>query len=139
MPADGETGERVGDLRPGVLTMSDPAHVHHSIDYIELTVLSVAEAKRFYGEAFGWRFNDYGPEYAGIQGAAREVGGLRQDEVVRPGGPLVVLFSHDLAATLEAVRAAGGTIVTEPFEFPGGRRFHFADPSGNELAVWSRA
>ncbi len=113
------------------------AHEHHAIDYIELAVTDLAEAKQFYTAAFGWRFNDYGPDYAGIQGSGREVGGLRKDEAVRPGGPLVILFSRDLPATLAAVRAAGGTIVQDPYEFPGGKRFHFADPSGNELAVWA--
>ncbi len=112
-------------------------HVHHSIDYIEFTVADLAEAKRFYGAAFGWRFNDYGPEYAGIVGDGKEAGGLRQDAQVARGGPLVVLYSSDLDATLQRVRQAGGRIVTEPYGFPGGRRFHFADPSGNELAVWS--
>lgn len=114
------------------------AHRHHAIDYIELTVTDVAEAKRFYGAAFGWQFADYGPDYAGIQGDGREVGGFRRGAVV-PGGPLVVLFSRDLNATLAAVTAAGGRIAQPPFDFPGGRRFHFTDPSGNELAVWSEA
>jgi predicted enzyme related to lactoylglutathione lyase len=118
--------------------MSERAeHRHHAIDYIELSVTDVGEAKRFYGAAFEWRFNDYGPDYAGIRGDGREAGGLRRVESVRPGGPLVVLYSRELEATLAQVRGAGGRIVTEPFAFPGGRRFHFADPSGNELAVWS--
>ena len=119
--------------------MSDAhaAHTHHAIDYIEFAVTDVAAAKRFYAAAFGWRFADYGPDYAGIQGDGREVGGLRRDDAPRAGGPLVVLYSRDLATTLEAVRAAGGRILQEPYAFPGGRRFHFADPSGNELAVWS--
>lgn len=119
------------------MTEHPPAHAHHAIDYVELTVTDIAAAKRFYGAAFGWQFTDYGPAYAGIKGAGREVGGLRQDASVTPGGPLVILFSRDLDATLAAVRGAGGKITREPFAFPGGRRFHFADPSGNELAVWS--
>jgi hypothetical protein len=114
------------------------AHVHHAIDYIEITVGDVAEAKRFYGAAFGWRFTDYGPDYAGIASDGREAGGVCKGTVAR-GGPLVVMFSTDLDATLAAVKQAGGTIVKEPFEFPGGRRFHFTDPSGNELAVWAEA
>jgi predicted enzyme related to lactoylglutathione lyase len=114
-------------------------HVHHAIDYIEIAVTDVAEAKRFYAAAFGWRFNDYGPDYAGIQGDGREAGGLRKDAEVRVGGPLVVLYSKALDATLNNVKAAGGRIVKEPFSFPGGRRFNFSDPSGNELAVWSEA
>ncbi len=114
-------------------------HVHHAIDYIELTVTDVAAAKLFYAAAFGWRFNDYGPRYAGIQGDGREVGGLRADSSVTVGSTLVVLFSENLEATLDAVRAAGGRVVKEPYGFPGGRRFHFVDPSGNELTVWSPA
>ena len=113
------------------------AHTHHAIDYIEITVPDLAAAKAFYGGAFGWSFNDYGPAYAGIQGEAREQGGLRQGEAQAGGGPLAILYSSDLDATLKAVEAAGGTITTPPFEFPGGRRFHFADPGGNELGVWS--
>jgi predicted enzyme related to lactoylglutathione lyase len=114
-------------------------HTHHAIDYIEFTVSDLVEAKRFFTAAFGWAFNDYGPEYAGIRGADGEVGGLHQSPERRLGGPLVVLYSNDLEASLTAVRAAGGTVVLEPFAFPGGRRFHFTDPSGNELAVWSSA
>ena len=94
-------------------------------------------ARHFYGSLFGWEFTDYGPDYAGIKSGSGEMGGMRSDVAVRPGGPLVILYSHDLAASVAAVEAAGGTITTAPFEFPGGRRFHFADPSGNELAVWS--
>jgi uncharacterized protein len=114
-------------------------HKHHAIDYVEFTVRDLAEAKRFYGAAFVWTFNDYGPEYAGIRGQDGEVGGLQQTVHPRTGGPLVVLYSDDLEASLLAVRSAGGTIVREPFSFPGGRRFQFTDPSGNELAVWSPA
>jgi uncharacterized protein len=112
-------------------------HTHHTIDYVEFTVRDLGEAKRFYTAAFGWAFNDYGPEYAGIQGKDGEVGGLHQTTQLRRGGPLVVLYSDNLEATLAGVRSAGGMVVREPFSFPGGRRFHFTDPSGNELAVWS--
>ena len=117
--------------------MSQGTHVHHSIDYIELPVTDVAAAKNFYEGAFGWKFNDYGPDYAGIQGAEREVGGFCKTDRVRAGGPLVVLYSSELDTTLAKVREAGGKILKEPFTFPGGRRFEFADPSGNELGVWS--
>jgi predicted enzyme related to lactoylglutathione lyase len=119
--------------------MSDTRH--HSLDYVELTVTDLAAAKRFYAEAFGWTFTDYGPAYAGIRGAGEgsaEVGGLRLDErPPRPGGPLVLIFSSDLDRTLAAVEGAGGRVTDGPYAFPGGRRFHFADPSGNELGVWS--
>ncbi|PRP96304.1 VOC family protein [Enhygromyxa salina] len=112
-------------------------HTHHAIDYIELSVTDLAEAKRFYTDAFGWAFNDYGPTYAGIQGPEREVGGLAQADEVTAGGPLVVLYSNALDASVTAVERAGGRVVVPPFEFPGGRRFHFSDPSGNVLAVWT--
>jgi hypothetical protein len=115
-------------------------HTHHAIDYIELRVTDLPEAKRFYTDAFGWRFTDYGPTYAGIEGPEREVGGLAQTEEVSAGGaggPLVVLYSDALDASVTAVERAGGRIVDPPFDFPGGRRFHFSDPSGNVLGVWS--
>lgn len=115
----------------------DQTHTHHAIDYIEFTVGDVAAAKRFYGAAFGWTFNDYGPDYAGIQGNGGEVGGFTKGEVQR-GGPLVVLYSNDLDATLVRVREAGGKIVKDPFAFPGGRRFELLDPAGNQLGVWSK-
>jgi predicted enzyme related to lactoylglutathione lyase len=119
------------------------AHRHHAIDYVELTVTDLEQAKRFYSEAFGWRFNDYGPEYAGIQSpqgaSAPEVGGLSKGQEVRAGGPLVLLYSTDLDRSVEAVQHAGGQVVNGPYEFPGGRRFHFTDPSGNELGVWAEA
>src|SRR5258706_15423148 len=99
------------------------AHVHHSIDCIEIPVTDVGAAKRFYGAAFGWAFNDYGPDYAGIQGQGREVGGLRRDTHVRAGGPLVVLYSRTLDDTMTKVKKDGGRIVKEPFSFPGGRPF----------------
>jgi predicted enzyme related to lactoylglutathione lyase len=111
---------------------------HHAIDYVEITVTEVAASKAFYAAAFGWTFTDYGPDYAGIQGVGREQGGLTKGVPSGRGGPLVILFSADLDATLRAVRAAGGHISTEPFSFPGGRRFHFTDLSGNELAVWAQ-
>ena len=125
--------------------MSDPTDPggprgpHHGIDYIEITVSDMARAKRFYGEAFGWRFTEYAPSYVGFVDGARgerEAGRLTLGEVVR-GGPLVVLHSRDLEATEAAVRAAGGEIVKPIFDFPGGRRFELEDPAGNRLAVWS--
>lgn len=115
--------------------------VHHSIDYVEICVSDMAAAKHFYTTAFGWQFNDYGPDYAGIRRPEGdgEVGGLRRMDSVQAGGPLIVLYSDDLAASQAAVLAAGGRILKEPFRFPGGRRFEFADPSGNALAVWTPA
>ncbi|WP_151082366.1 VOC family protein [Nocardioides cynanchi] len=114
---------------------------HHTFDYIELAAPDLAAAQRFYDDAFGWSFNDYGPDYSGIQrpGGDDEMGGLNPARPAGAGLPLVILYSDDLDATLAGVRAAGGRVTEEPFEFPGGRRFHFTDPAGNELAVWTRA
>jgi uncharacterized protein len=118
-------------------------HRHHAIDYIEISVTDLERAKLFYGSAFGWEFNDYGPQYAGIKSpdgaSAPEVGGLALANDVRTGGPFVLLFSADLDASVAAVEAAGGRVVDGPYDFPGGRRFHFHDPSGNELGVWAQA
>ncbi|PRB13487.1 VOC family protein [Microbacterium sp. MYb62] len=115
--------------------------LHHSLDYVELVVTDLDAAKRFFAAAFGWAFNDYGPGYAGIvspRGDGSEVGGLMLADEPRPvGGPLVLLYSDDLDATMSGIEVAGGTILQPPYEFPGGRRLHFADPSGNELGVWS--
>ena len=102
------------------------------IDYVEFLAKGVSEAKSFYAEAFGWSFVDYGPDYAGFNEGLD--GGFDADGAVKP---LVILYAHDLEAMLAKVEAAGGVIVKPIFSFPGGRRFHFADPSGNELGVWS--
>ena len=117
------------------------APTHHAIDYIELNVTDLAAARAFYEGAFGWQFNDYGPDYAGIRSpdGEGEVGGLNPAREPQPGGPLVLLFSEDLDASVAAVEAAGGQIVEAPYPFPGGRRFHFTDTSGNQLGVWARA
>lgn len=117
--------------------MAENKHMHHGINYIEFAVTDMEESKRFYEAAFDWKFNDYGPDYAGIQKPGGEAGGFRLEAEVATGGPLVILYSEDLEATFARVREAGGRTVKEPFSFPGGRRFHFLDPSGNELAVWS--
>ncbi|NJI59245.1 VOC family protein [Microbacterium oxydans] len=115
--------------------------LHHSLDYVELVVTDLEASKRFFAEAFGWSFNDYGPGYAGIvspRGDGSEVGGLLLADEPRPvGGPLVLLYSDDLDATMSGIVTAGGTILQDPYAFPGGRRLHFSDPTGNELGVWS--
>ena len=112
-------------------------HIHHEIDYIEFSVTNIAEAKHFYSKAFDWEFTDYSSTYVGIKGRDKEIGGFTQVAEVRKGGVLAVLYSHNLEEGVISVRTAGGTILKEIFSFPGGRRFHFHDPSGNELAVWS--
>jgi predicted enzyme related to lactoylglutathione lyase len=108
----------------------------NQIDYIELPSTDIARTKRFYSSAFGWKFEDYGPDYASFMDG-RLAGGFTKDIAAPARGLLLVLYSSDLAAMQKKILSAGGTIVKDTFSFPGGRRFHFADPDGNELAVWS--
>lgn len=108
---------------------------HHRIDYIEFNVTSIEAAKDFYGQAFGWTFQDYGPDYCEFRDG-RLSGGFSHGTPT-PGGALVILFSDDLEASLAAVEAADGALTRPIFDFPGGRRFQFRDPDGYELAVWS--
>lgn len=120
---------------PEIRAMSDMGR-DKRINYIELASTDIEQSKAFFGNAFGWTFVDYGPEYASFDDGVMS-GGFRKEESVTAGGPLVILYADDLEATRDRVARAGGTIVKEIFSFPGGRRFHFTDPSGNELAVWS--
>lgn len=116
----------------GVMTMRTDG----KLDYLELPATALSETKAFYASAFGWTFQDYGPTYAAFNEGLD--GGFDSD-LDRPQAPLPVLFAADLEAMAEKVEAAGGVIVQPIFAFPGGRRFHFRDPSGNELAVWSES
>lgn len=104
------------------------------IVYVEFPAQEPAAVKRFYGEVFGWRFTDWGPSYMDFQGAGLG-GGFQADPAEAPAKPLVVIQADDLEAAEAKVREAGGVITRPIFSFPGGRRFHFRDPSGNELAV----
>ena len=106
------------------------------MDYIEFPTKNIEETKKFYSEVFNWEFTDYGPDYTSFNDG-RLGGGFSVESEVKPGGPLVVLYSTNLAEIEAKIGEAGGQVVQEIFEFPGGRRFHFTDPSGNELAVWS--
>ncbi len=103
------------------------------LDYLELPGGDLPVQKAFYADAFGWRFTDYGPEYAafaeGLDGGFYAGGA--------DAAPVAVLYAHDLEAMQAKVLHAGGIILRSIFDFPGGRRFHFRDPAGNELAVWS--
>jgi hypothetical protein len=109
------------------------------IDYIELPAGDLDTVQSFFEQAFGWSFTDYGPDYRAFTDGKIDGGfyksGLRS--VTENGAALVVLYAEELEKTRETVIIAGGTVVKEIFSFPGGRRFHFADPNGNELAVWS--
>ncbi|KAB0519415.1 VOC family protein [Pseudomonas extremorientalis] len=106
------------------------------IDNIEFNVSDIARSKAFYGGAFGWTFVDYGPTYTEFSDG-RLTGGFTSGEPVRPGGPLVILYADDLEATQQRLKSLGAVITRETFSFPGGRRFHFTDPDGYELAVWN--
>jgi predicted enzyme related to lactoylglutathione lyase len=119
--------------------MNAHSSMHHTIHYIELYVTDIPKAKEFFSSAFQWEFNDYGPEYVGIRkrDSEGESGGICRSDTVVLGGPLVILYSSDLEASLAAVVLAGGKITKEIFSFPGGRRFEFCVPGGHEMAVWS--
>ncbi len=106
------------------------------VDYVEFLTTDVEQTERFYSKVFGWRFTGYGPEYTSFSDG-RLAGGFSLAPEISSGGPLVVIYAIDLETTETSVRESGGQIVREIFDFPGGRRFHFTDPSGNELAVWS--
>ena len=115
----------------------------HVIDYVELAVDDLEGAKAFYAKALGWEFNDYGPDYAGIKDPTRldhEFGGLNPHPATARGDGVVALARTDDAdASLATVLAAGGRITVELNEYPGGRRFMFADPWGNILGIYEPA
>jgi len=105
------------------------------IDYLEFTSTNLQASSRFFAEAFGWSRIDYGPGYSGAADAGIDVG-IAEAESAAAVPLLAVVRTRDLAAAYKDVTAAGGVITREPFDFPGGRRFHFREPGGNELAVW---
>lgn len=107
------------------------------IDYVEFNVTDIPRTRDFYRKAFGWTFTDYGPEYCEFNDG-RLKGGFTTLGSPRPGGgPLVILHADDLPATVRRVEDVGGRIVRPIYSFPGGQRFHFADPDGYELAVYT--
>lgn len=109
--------------------------INEQIQYVEFLTKDIPRIKDFYIQAFGWEFTDYGAEYTAFAGEAVD-GGFAVGEPAA-GSILIILYATDLEATKSKVVAAGGEINQEIFSFPGGRRFHFIDPDGNELAVWS--
>lgn len=112
---------------------------NNKINYVEFPACDLAATKTFFTTAFGWGFVDYGPEYCAITEGGLDGGFYQSDLKACPnqGSVLVVLYSSNLEESYQAVKEAGGSIVKEIFSFPGGRRFHFTEPSGNELAIWS--
>ena len=111
-------------------------HLDDRIDYIEMPATDIPATKTFYTAVFGWKFTDYGPDYVAFADGHLE-GGFTKVASNRAGGPLVILYSSALEKTQAKVEGKGGKIAKPIFSFPGGRRFHFLDPNGNELAVWS--
>lgn len=112
---------------------------HEKVNYLEFAAKDLDATKAFFTQVFDWAFEDYGPEYTAFSNAGIDGGFYAADMAAKPdtGSALVVFYSNDLEGTLEKVSAAGGVIAKEVFTFPGGRRFHFREPSGNEFAVWS--
>ena len=113
--------------------------IDQKVDYIEFPARDLDLIKRFYEQAFQWSFTDYGPDYKAFTDGKINGGFYKSDRKssTENGAVLVVIYATDLETTKETVIARGGTVVKDIFSFPGGRRFHFADPNGNELAVWS--
>ena len=116
---------------------------HEKINYLEFPAKDLPAVKEFFSNIFSWEFVDYGPEYAAFTASSAGVdGGFYQSDLASStttGAALVVLYSDELEKTQTKIKSAGGTIVKETFSFPGGQRFHFSDPNGNEFAVWSEA
>ncbi len=114
-------------------------NVHEKINYIEFPSKDLTKTKEFFRAVFGWDFEDYGPEYVAFSDQGVDGGFFLSDRVcsTESGSALIVFYSNALEDTQAKVEAAGGNIVRATFSFPGGRRFHFSDPNGNEYAVWS--
>ena len=112
---------------------------HEKIDYVEFPSKDIPAVKDFFEKAFGWSFTDYGPDYTSFSNEGLDGGFYKADltATTAKGSALIVFFSNNLVETQIKVERAGGKIIREIFSFPGGRRFHFTDPGGNEYAVWS--
>ncbi|NEQ51731.1 MAG: VOC family protein [Leptolyngbya sp. SIO3F4] len=112
---------------------------HEKINYVELPARDIPATKAFFSQVFGWSFEDFGPEYTAFSDQGLDGGFFKADlaSSAKNGAALIVFYSNDLEATQAKIEEAGGVIVEPIFSFPGGRRFHFTEPSGNEFAVWS--
>jgi predicted enzyme related to lactoylglutathione lyase len=111
---------------------------HEKINYVEFPAKDLAGTKAFFESVFGWSFTDYGPEYTAFENQGLDGGFFQSDlaSSTEKGAALIVFYSNQLEATLAKVEKAGGSILRPIFSFPGGRRFHFTEPSENEFAVW---
>lgn len=114
-------------------------NTHEKINYVEFPAKDIAKTKQFFSSVFGWTFEDFGPEYTAFSNQGLDGGFFKSDlsTSTKNGSALVVFFSNNLEETLAKIEAAGGGIIKPIFSFPGGRRFHFSDPNGNEYAVWA--
>ncbi len=114
-------------------------NVHEKISYIEFPTKDIEATKKFFNSVFGWSFVDYGPEYVAFNNEGIDGGFFKSELTVSAenGSALVVFYSKEIEETQTKIKNAGGLIIKPIFEFPGGRRFHFTDPIGNEYAVWS--
>ncbi len=129
------SAENLGEIKNGNIEMTK----HNKINYIEIPAKNIGATKIFFSDVFGWSFVDYGPDYSSFTAQGVDGGFFKSDLVVstKNGSPLIVLYSNSLETTLEKIKKAGGKIIKPIFSFPGGRRFHFGDPNGNEFAVWA--
>jgi len=112
---------------------------HELINYVEFPSRDIGKTKKFFTAVFGWSFIDYGPDYTAFNNEGLNGGFYKSDLSTSTdnGSALIVFYSQNLENTLSRIEASGGSVVKPIFSFPGGRRFHFADPNGNEYAVWS--
>ncbi len=131
----GTSAQALGDTEDGTAKITK----HNKINYIEIPAKDIDSTKAFFSEVFGWSFVDYGPDYCSFAAQGVDGGFFKSDLVVstKNGSPLIVLYSNHIETTQDEIEKAGGNIVKPIFSFPGGRRFHFNDPNGNEFAVWS--
>lgn len=113
-------------------------HRENRIDYVEFASTDPAASRRFFEQVFGWTFVDYGPDYTAFDDGRLQGGFFRgAPRAADEGAALLVLYADQLLPVLHTIESAGGVVVKPVFPFPGGSRFHFREPGGNELAVWS--
>jgi predicted enzyme related to lactoylglutathione lyase len=114
-------------------------NLHEKLNYVEFPASDLEATRKFFGKAFDWSFEDFGSDYCAFSGQGLDGGFYRSAlySTTLNGAALLVFYSEDLAATQAKIEAAGGRLEKPIFDFPGGRRFHFSEPSGNEFAVWS--
>ena len=112
---------------------------HEKINYLEFPSKDITKTKSFFQKVFGWSFEDFGPDYTAFSNQGVDGGFFKSDQqsLTSNGAALTIFYSSNLEETQTKVEEAGGTVIMPIFDFPGGRRFQFTEPSGNEFAVWS--